>query len=149
MISLVLQVRVVFAAEPETRTIFTILGAIAVTVLTGMVTAWVIINIRYVFLESTALPFWLYTAYKIIFCSFVGIGCFIRLSKLGFRIYRRPKMGMNINQFGPLQIIFVMFCQCLTVPRNYTTSDPKLTMCFSHVLYPRSPCHRIEFCQLR
>jgi hypothetical protein len=37
-------------------------------------------------------------------------------------------MGMNIKQFGPLQIIFVMFCQCLVVPRKSSFSDPHLTV---------------------
>lgn len=118
MTSLVLQVRVVFAAEPRTRKIFTIIGAIAVIVETAFTTTWVAFYIRFYYNYIDWLPLWLLQTFKIFFCAFVGVASLIFLYKLGFTIYRRHKMGMNINQFGPLQIIFIMFCQCLIVPRN-------------------------------
>jgi len=118
MISLVLQVRVVFAAEPRTRWLFTLIGSVAVIVETAFTTTWVAYWIRYELYYSAFLPFWLYKTFRIFFCAFVGVASLIFLYKLGFTIYRRRKMGMNINQFGPLQIIFVMFCQCLIVPRT-------------------------------
>ena len=145
MTSLVLQVRVVFAAEPRTRMIFTTVGAMAVIVESGFVLAWVVMSIRLVLGASIVRPFYVYTTFRIFFCSFVGVACLIFLYKLGLTIFRRRKMGMNINQFGPLQIIFVMFCQCLIVPRNSPTSNRNLMLSFSHFLCPRSDRHRYEF----
>ena len=129
MISLLLQVRVVFAAEPKTRKIFTIVGAIAITVQTGINMAWLVFVTNCgIYGLCATLPIWLYSTLRIFFCSYVGVACLIFLYKLGFTIYRRRKMGMNIKQFGPLQIIFVMFCQCLVVPRKSSFSDPHLTV---------------------
>jgi pheromone alpha factor receptor len=127
MTSLVLQVRVVFAAEPRTRMIFTIVGGIAVLLESGFVQAWAIFDIIAIFHRSTVRPFWVYTTIRIFFCGFVGVACLIFLYKLGLTIYRRRKMGMNIKKFGPLQIIFVMFCQCLVVPVIFYVLDLTVT----------------------
>jgi pheromone alpha factor receptor len=115
MISLILQVRVVFSTEPRTQTILTIIGAIGVIVQTGFNMTWLVVNIRNILREPTVFPLWVYTVLRIFFTSFVGVACLIFLYKLGFTIYRRRKMDMAI---GPLEIIFIMFCQCLVVPRN-------------------------------
>jgi len=129
MISLLLQVRVVFAAEPKTRNVFTIVGAIAIIVQTGFNMAWLVYITKCgVYSICANIPVWVYNTLRIFFCSYVGVACLIFLYKLGFTIYRRRKMGMNIKQFGPLQIIFVMFCQCLVVPRKSSFSDPPLTV---------------------
>ena len=136
--SLVLQVRVVFAAEPLTRKIITWFGTIAAVVEMGLILAWLVFIDKFVLRISDTLPLWLYKTYRIYFVCFVGISCLIFLYKLGVTINRRRKMGMNATQFGPLQIVFVMFCQCLIVPRKYPSSDlPKLTLCFSYFLCPR------------
>jgi pheromone alpha factor receptor len=130
MISLLLQVRVVFAAEPKTRNIFTVIGAIAIIVQTGFLMTWLVFTCQCALNNCTAVAqnLWIYNTFRIFFCSYVGVACLVFLYKLGFTIYRRRKMGMNIKQFGPLQIIFVMFCQCLVVPRKSSFSDPHLTV---------------------
>jgi len=38
------------------------------------------------------------------------------LYKLVMAVRRRSKMGINVRRFGPFQIIFVTFAQCLIVP---------------------------------
>lgn len=127
MASLVLQVRVVFAAEPRTRFIFTLVGTLATLVMMGLILPWLIFSIEVVLRERDTLPMWLYTTFRIYFVAFVGVACLIFLYKLGFTIYRRRKMGMNVNRFGPLQIIFVMFCQCLVVPLIFYICDLTIT----------------------
>lgn len=112
--SLVMQVRVVFTAEILTRTILTIIGAIGVIFQTGITFSWVVYNIRASLNWSDSLPMWMYTVLRAFYTFFVGVASLIFLGKLGFTIYRRRKM--NIRQFGPMEIIFVMFCQCLVVP---------------------------------
>ena len=130
MASLILQVRVVFAAEPLTRKIITWFGTIAAVVEMGLILAWLVFVNKFTLRIPETLPLWLYKTYRIYFVCFVGVSCLIFLYKLGFTINRRRKMGMNATQFGPLQIIFVMFCQCLIVPRKYPGSDlRKLTLC--------------------
>src|SRR5271170_973743 len=57
MTSLVLQVRVVFAAEPRTRMIFTIFGAIAVNLESGFTLTWVVFNIRGILGAPIVRPF--------------------------------------------------------------------------------------------
>jgi len=149
MISLILQVRVVFAAEPKTRTIFTIFGALAVLVQTGFNMYWLVLNCECdLNVDCQGLPLWVYNTLRIFFCSFVGVACLIFLYKLGITIYRRHKMGMDITHFGPLQIIFIMFTQCLIVPRKLPASDPQLILCFSPILYLRPHVRQYQFCQL-
>jgi pheromone alpha factor receptor len=129
MISLLLQVRVVFAAEPKTRNIFTVIGAIAIIVQTGFLMTWLVFTCQCALNNCTAVAqnLWIYNTFRIFFCSYVGVACLVFLYKLGFTIYRRRKMGMNIKQFGPLQIIFVMFCQCLVVPLLFYILDLTVT----------------------
>ena len=43
-------------------------------------------------------------------CSF----CAIFVTKLGFALYQRKKLGLV--QFGPMQILFIMGCQTLVIP---------------------------------
>lgn len=127
--SLLLQVRVVFAAEPLSRRVFTIIGATAIVAEMGLVIAWEYFATKAPFVgNSFVYPLWIYTTYKIYFVAFVGISCFIFLSKLAIAIYRRRRMGININQLGPLQIIFIMFTHCLVVPRMHSEilSSPQL-----------------------
>lgn len=49
----------------------------------------------------------------------------IFVTKLAFAIHMRRKL--NMKQFGPMQIIFVMGCQTLFVPRKSSTPHSSLT----------------------
>ena len=49
----------------------------------------------------------------------IGISAVIFCAKLAFAIQSRRSMGMK--QFGPMQIIFVMGCQTMFTPRNFSS----------------------------
>jgi pheromone alpha factor receptor len=124
MTSLVLQTRVVFAAEPTTKKIVTILGALATLVEFAFVMTNSVYDIISVYATEPVLyPKWIYRTIRLYFLVFVGICCVVFLYKLGTAVRRRSKMGINVRRFGPFQIIFVTFAQCLIVPR---TSPPQL-----------------------
>jgi pheromone alpha factor receptor len=118
VMSLVLQVRVVFAAEPRTQRAIT--AFLFVSGL-GMVILQTYFCIRCIIVDATnptsnvPIISRLYQIMRIYFCTYVGVSCLVFLYKLGVTIRRRRKMG--IRKFGPLQIIFIMFSQCLVVPR--------------------------------
>jgi pheromone alpha factor receptor len=123
VVSLLLQVRVVFAGEPKTRLAFTVFGALNVLVYMVWAITWEVmaINWEYDYTNYTP-PWWVLLLERIYFVSFIGVCCLIFLFKLGVTIYRRQKMGMSIRQFGPLQIVFIIFVQSLVGPG--TASSP-------------------------
>lgn len=118
LISLVLQVRVVFAAEPRTQMLITVilgLGALTIEVF------WITFNayvMKFILSDPIGLqtikPF-IYNTVQIGVIIFVGICCLLFLFKLFVTIRRRRKMGFQ--RFGPLHILFIMFSQCLILPR--------------------------------
>lgn len=117
MVSLVLQTRVVFAAEPSTRRIVTILGAVATAVEIGFVTTNSVYNIIAQYAtDGVFVPVWIFRTLRLYFLIFVAICCVVFLYKLGMAVRRRSKMGINVRRFGPFQIIFITFSQCLIVP---------------------------------
>lgn len=121
MISLLLQVRVVFAAEPLTRKIVTRIGTIAILVEEGLCVTNTVYTIRlqYSYPDFIFVPEWIYRTMRLYFLIYVSIGCLIFLYKLAFTIYRRQKMGINVKQLGPMQIIFITFTQCLIIPSTH------------------------------
>jgi hypothetical protein len=122
MTSLVLQTRVVFAAEPRTRRIVTILGALAVLVEIAFVTTNSVYAIILDYAHATIVPRWIYRTMRLYFLVFVAICCLVFLYKLGTAVRRRSKMGINVKRFGPFQIIFITFSQCLIVPCTPSSS---------------------------
>ena len=116
LFSLVLQVRVVFAAEPATQKLITVIGSLAALFLVGL--GWylcaqlieaIIFNIN---VESN----WTYNCLRIGIMIFVGVSCLLFLYKLAVAIRRRKRMGFK--KFGPLQVLFIIFAQCLVLPRT-------------------------------
>lgn len=115
-VSLLLQVRVVFAAEPKTQKLVTFgFGAVCFGF---CVLCWVSFINRLVWQFSATAELWtqLQNPLEIYFIIYLGICCLAFLYKLGGTILRRRRMGIDVTHFGPLQIIFVMFLQCLIVP---------------------------------
>lgn len=53
--------------------------------------------------------------------------CAVFVIKLGIALYQRKKLGMN--QFGPMDIIFIMGCQTMIIPSEY----PVDTMGYSKI----------------
>lgn len=123
--SLVLQVRVVFAAEPTTQRILTVVMGFAAFLIFAF---GVVFNAGFIKMQVDAVPIaksgWTYNVVRIGIIIFVGISCLLFLYKLAVTIRRRRRMGFQ--KFGPLQILFIMFGQCLIVP---CTSPPKPPLC--------------------
>src|SRR5579859_6952506 len=118
MTSLVLQTRVVFAAEPITRHTITLVGALAILGEFGIAVTNSVYSVllQYRYPEIVVVPQWIYRTQRLYFVVFVAICCAVFLWKLARTILRRRRMGMDIKQFGPFQIVFIMFTQCLIVP---------------------------------
>lgn len=116
LFSLILQVRVVFAMEPITRKVITVLLTLSALVLLGLQTAWQAYGIQEEINPNKPLNLnnntW--NAFHIGFPLFISISCLLFLYKLGITIYRRRNMGFK--QFGPLQVLVIMFGQCLIIP---------------------------------
>lgn len=120
-ISLILQTRVVFAAEPKTQMIVTVGLSILAIVIEGLwFTFQVMIQMVTFEIADNGTPItvasWLYYTVQYLFISFVGICCLIFLYKLFFIVRRRRRMGFR--SFGPMQILFIMVSQCLVIPRT-------------------------------
>jgi Fungal pheromone mating factor STE2 GPCR len=139
--SLVLQYRVAFAATPKTQKIVTWVAVVAAFGFNCFSISWQVVQGVYSFNHKWLQLLWLYDVTQIYFICFVGIGSLLFLFKLGSAIYRRRQMGMDILSFGPLQIIFVFFVQCLIIPRNPPhTIHANLSHPFYHQLQSqRSP----------
>ena len=66
---------------------------------------------------------WTFKAYEISMTIFIGISCLLFLHKLFIAIRLRKRMGYK--NFGPLQVLFIMFAQCLVIPGKYLSRDCK------------------------
>lgn len=117
--SLILQVRVVFSAEPRTQKIITVLLSLFALAIEALWIAFQSSQIAFV-LNSTQtfvhVKPSVYNTVRICFVIFVGISCLLFLYKLFVTIRRRRAMGFR--HFGPLQVLFIVFGQCLIVPRT-------------------------------
>lgn len=136
LISLILQVRVVFAAEPRTKLIVTILLTLDALLVQSCWMAFEIQLMRNLFGLAPALYNLYPTLLKLVqinFIIFVGIACLTFLVKLFVTIKRRRRMGFQ--SFGPLHILFIMFGQCLIIPRKLNFSI--IWLIISSFLYPR------------
>ena len=116
VVSLVLQVRVVFAAEPRTQKIVTALLSLCALWIVGLYLRFTVWEITlYVTRNFVAEP-WTYNGFEISMIIYIGICCLLFLYKLFHAIQLRKRMGYR--NFGPLQILFIMFAQCLVIPCN-------------------------------
>ena len=118
--SLVLQVRVVFSAEPRTQLIVTVILTLGALLAQSCWMAFEIQVLRGLFGVDPAAGHNVYPTLdkivKIIFIIVVGIACLLFLCKLFVTIKRRRRMGFQ--SFGPLHILFIMVGQCLVIPRK-------------------------------
>ena len=121
--TLALQVRVVFSATPRTQRIITIIVSVAGSLLVALELTEGIFYIIIVF-SGEPIPQWVITTTGIFFPTFVGLCSLTFLFKLALTIFQRRNAG--ITKFGPLQILFIMSCQCLVVPRNSLFYPTKL-----------------------
>jgi pheromone alpha factor receptor len=115
--SLMLQVRVVFAAEPRTQKIVTAVLSLGALWIIGVYLRFTVWEIKVILkrIISIETP-WTYEAFEISMIIYIGICCLLFLYKLFHAIRLRKRMGYK--HFGPLQVLFVMFAQCLIIPSN-------------------------------
>jgi len=117
--SLILQVRVVFGAEPKAQRYLTWgLGFIGLAAMGFNITAQADTFKGQV--ERTGdldIWFnWVVLTARILYTLTVGLASLTFVAKLMYLIYRRQRMGFK--GFGPLQVIVIMGTQCLIVPRT-------------------------------
>jgi pheromone alpha factor receptor len=115
--SLILQIRIVFAATPKTRlfiTLFLVAGALFMYATLFAYTVW-ILQIVYGTPQTFNSFTLLFNMYNISFVVFVGICSVLFIYKLLVTIQRRKSMGFK--SFGPLHVLAIVFGQCLVVPR--------------------------------
>lgn len=126
-ISLILQVRVVCVTLREIyrRAIFVLSVNIALLAI-GFRLALCIENSKDIIslAPETALQ-WLTSAANIMLSISVCWFCAVFVTKLGFALVQRRKLGLA--QFGPMQIIFIMGCQTLILPGTLHPTSPTAT----------------------
>nr|ABM91766.1 pheromone receptor alpha [Pneumocystis carinii] len=119
-LSLLIQIRVVYATEKKLQIPLTIAFSIIIIV---VIIFWILAAVQNSMAVLSQTHFghsglwgspWPYTVARISFAFSIFIGCMVFIYKLLITIYRRHKMG--VKEFGPLQIIFIMSCQTLIIP---------------------------------
>lgn len=115
-VSLVLQVRVVcFLLTPIHRRLIFAFSAIAALLAVGFRLGLCIKNSRSIISLEPPAPFnWLESGSNITTSISICWFCAVFVTKLGFALHERRQLGLK--RFGPMQIIFIMGCQTLTVP---------------------------------
>ena len=115
--SLILQVRAVCATlAGSKRGAAVVVASVVVALLAvGFRFALTVVNARaIVAAEDFAHWYWLPNATNIVMTISICFFCVIFVSKLGWALLERRKLGLK--QFGPLQIILIMGCQTLIIP---------------------------------
>jgi hypothetical protein len=126
-LSLILQTRIVFSAEPLTRTITTVVLSLAAMLIQGFWMYYQIILDWNALSRPRGIRSWVPYAWSIIQIGsvcFTGLCCLIFMSKLLLAIRYRYRAGLR--QFGAFHIMVIMFGQCCIVPSIFP-GLPKLT----------------------
>jgi pheromone alpha factor receptor len=115
-ISLVLQVRVVCVTLKDVHRMCILVSSVIVAlVAVGFRFALTVINSRSIMAaENFSHWQWLPSANQITTTISICFFCLIFVIKLACAVLQRRKLGLQ--QFGPMQIIFIMGCQTLIVP---------------------------------
>ena len=114
MMSLIFQVRVVFGSEPQTQMLMTVVSSVVAVLPIAFWTATIAQNIQSNIEGEDLITQWLYLTTRILFALSICFFCSIFVLKLWMNIRRRRKLGFQ--EFGPLQVIFIMGVQSLIVP---------------------------------
>lgn len=129
-LSLLVQTQAVCTAMRRLH-MFTILGVSVTVVLATLALRfiWMVENCNTIMNAARSDGFvWLQSANNIAIMVSVFYFSVIFIAKLGYIIYTRKKLG--ITNFGPMQVIFIMSCQTMTVPGTSTFNQPSM----DHVL---------------
>ena len=115
-LSLVLQTRVVCTTLRDIyrHCIFGCSLSVALLAI-GFRFALVVLNSKYILAAKSFASFdWLASAANITASISICFFCIVFVTKLGLALNARRKLGLQ--QFGPMQIIFIMGCQTLVIP---------------------------------
>lgn len=125
--SLILHVHAVFAPQPRTQRIITIIFSVIALAGLACGATWYVLYQIAVWNDQAIgnAPVYnrLYGAYHAISIAILGVTCGVLVSKLFITIRWRRRAG--IRKFGILHILFVTFSQCLVIP----CIDPPFTPC--------------------
>lgn len=112
--SLILQTRVVFAAEPTTRKLVTLLLSLVAALIVIMYFVFQVfemMNLWGSYSSNTYVPKrnyqWLMDTVRYGFLAFLALSCLMFIYKLFVTIQRRRRMGFK--RFSPLHILLIMF----------------------------------------
>ncbi|CAZ84698.1 unnamed protein product [Tuber melanosporum] len=120
LLSLILQVRVVYATSPKLNTIMTLVSCVIASISVGFFFT-VIVQISEAILNGVGYDGWVYKVHRGVFAGAIAFFSFIFIFKLAFAIRRRKALGLQ--RFGPLQVIFIMGCQTMIVPAIFATLE--------------------------
>ena len=122
-LSLILQVRVVFASSTRQMRMLVMActGAVACLAV-GFFAAATVRNAEVVLVAGTYANDWVYRVAKATFAASICLFSFIFVCKLGVAIRQRRILGLE--KFGPLQIVFVMACQTMVIPGMFMGHHP-------------------------
>ncbi|RPB03746.1 hypothetical protein L873DRAFT_1669266 [Choiromyces venosus 120613-1] len=120
LLSLIMQVRVVYATTPKLNTIMTLISCVLASISIGFFFT-VIVQISEAILHGVGYNGWVYKAHRGIFSATIAFFSFIFIFKLALAIRRRKMLGLQ--RFGPLQVIFIMGCQTMIVPAIFATLE--------------------------
>ena len=126
-LSLLLQTQVVCLTLRKVyrHTILAVSLLIALTA-TGFRLALCVENSRYIISLTYLVPLnWLSSATNITTSISIFWFCAVFVTKLGFALNQRRKLGLR--RFGPMQIIFIMGCQTLTIPGMKSVKSGTIT----------------------
>ena len=148
--SLILQIRVVCCTLPVLhRRVIYVTSFLIALLAAAFRLALCVQNSKYIVSRTyeTSLE-WLGNASNITISISICWFCAAFVTKLGFALNQRRKLGLD--QFGPMQIIFIMGCQTLFIPGTFTIDlrmfeENMLLTCYSHLFDPsvhrRNPSH--------
>lgn len=114
MVSLILQVRVVYASNPRLNKIMTIASIVVALNSVGWFTAVTVQISRSTMNREAYFSPWVYPTSRAVLAGSIVFFSAIFVAKLGWAIKQRRILGLD--RWGPLQCIFVMGCQTLFVP---------------------------------
>jgi pheromone alpha factor receptor len=112
--SLILQVRVVYASSPKTNLVMTLVSSVFALTAVSFFFTVVVQNSRAIMALDYYNGGWIYTTSKALFTATICFYSLIFVIKLGLAIHQRRVLGLRA--FGPLQIIFTMGCQTMILP---------------------------------
>ncbi|KAJ5930128.1 Fungal pheromone mating factor STE2 GPCR [Penicillium verhagenii] len=126
--SLVFQVHVICATlRRRYRRVLFVVSILMALVPIGFRLGWMVMNCKEIItLSSLQDIWWLEKACGIVITISISFFCLIFVTKLGFAIRQRRRLG--IRDFGPMKAIFICGCQTLIVPTIVTIVQYAVTV---------------------